>query len=249
MAARFDPWWPSPINLGGLITWLASIVREIKGMNTDSDQRIAEKIFQFVDLKGKRVLEVGCGNGRISLLLASKADQLIAIDPDKLKIEEAKARGVGVEFYVGSGENLDFPDNVFDVIIFTLSLHHQDSEQALKEAKRVFKEGGTILVIEPAVDGEVEKLLSLLVNEDQAKLDAQEAIIECGLKINQSQNFTAKWSFDNIEDLQKSPFDYYEMRFDIQVAEKILDQVCEKSSKSPIVLEDLMIIQLLSESE
>lgn len=249
MAARFDPWWPSPINLGGLITLLASIVREIKGMNTDSDQRIAEKIFQFVDLKGKRVLEVGCGNGRISLLLASKADQLIAIDPDKLKIEEAKARGVGVEFYVGSGENLDFPDNVFDVIIFTLSLHHQDSEQALKEAKRVLKEGGTILVIEPAVDGEVEKLLSLLVNEDQAKLDAQEAIIECGLKINQSQNFTAKWSFDNIEDLQKSPFDYYEMRFDIQVAEKILDQVCEKSSKSPIVLEDLMIIQLLSESE
>ena len=249
MAARFDPWWPSPINLGGLITLLASIVREIKGMNTDSDQRIAEKIFQFVDLKGKRVLEVGCGNGRISLLLASKADQLIAIDPDKLKIEEAKARGVGVEFYVGSGENLDFPDNVFDVIIFTLSLHHQNSEQALKEAKRVLKEGGTILVIEPAVDGEVEKLLSLLVNEDQAKLDAQEAIIECGLKINQSQNFTAKWSFDNIEDLQKSPFDYYEMRFDIQVAEKILDQVCEKSSKSPIVLEDLMIIQLLSESE
>ena len=218
-------------------------------MMTDSDQRIAEKIFQFVDLKGKRVLEVGCGNGRISSLLASKADQLIAIDPDKLKIEEAKARGVGVDFYVGSGENLDFPDNVFDVIIFTLSLHHQDSEQALKEAKRVFKEGGTILVIEPAVDGEVEKLLSLLVNEDQAKLDAQEAIIECGLKINQSQNFTAKWSFDNIEDLQKSPFDYYEMRFDIQVAEKILDQVCEKSSKSPIVLEDLMIIQLLSESE
>jgi ubiquinone/menaquinone biosynthesis C-methylase UbiE len=218
-------------------------------MKTDSDQRIAEKIFQFVDLKGKRVLEVGCGNGRISSLLASKADQLIAIDPDKLKIEEAKARGVGVDFCVGSGENLDFPDNAFDVIIFTLSLHHQDSEQALKEAKRVFKEGGVILVIEPVVEGEIEKLFSLLINEDQTKLDAQKAIIESGLKIDQSQHFTAKWSFDNIEDLQKSPFDYYEMRFDIQVAEKILDQVCEKSSKTPIVLQDLMIIQLLSKPE
>ncbi len=218
-------------------------------MKTDSDQRIAEKIFQFVDLKGKKVLEVGCGNGRISSLLASKADQLIAIDPDKLKIEEAKARGVGVEFYVGSGENLDFPDNVFDVIIFTLSLHHQDCEQALKEAKRVFKEGGAILVIEPVVEGEIEKLFSLLINEDQTKLDAQKAIIESGLKIDKSQHFTAKWSFDNIEDLQKSPFDYYNMRFNIQVAEKILDQVCEKSSKNPIVLEDLMIIQLLSKLE
>jgi ubiquinone/menaquinone biosynthesis C-methylase UbiE len=218
-------------------------------MKTDSDQRIAEKIFQFVDLKGKRILEVGCGNGRISSILASKTDQLVAIDPDKRKIEEAKARGVGVEFYVGSGEDLDFPNNVFDVIIFTLSLHHQDSEQALKEAIRVFKEGGAILVIEPVVEGEIEKLFSLLINEDQTKLDAQKAIIESGLKIDQSQHFTAKWSFDNIEDLQKSPFDYYEMRFDIQVAEKILDQVCEKSNKTPIVLEDLMIIQLLSKPE
>ena len=218
-------------------------------MKTDSDQRIAEKIIQFVDLKGKRVLEVGCGNGRISSLLASKADHLVAIDPVKLRIEEAKARCVGVNFDVGSGESLDFPDKVFDVIIFTLSLHHQDSKQALKEAKRVLKEGGVILVIEPVVEGEIEKLFALLINEDQSKLDAQKAIIESGLKIDQSQHFTAKWSFDNIEDLQNSPFDYYEMGFDIQVAKKILDQVCEKSSKNPIVLEDLMIIQLLSKPE
>ena len=218
-------------------------------MTTDSDQRIAEKIIQLVDLKGKRVLEVGCGNGRISSLLASKADHLVAIDPVKLRIEEAKARCVGVNFDVGSGESLDFPDKVFDVIIFTLSLHHQDSKQALKEAKRVLKEGGVILVIEPVVEGEIEKLFALLINEDKSKLDAQKAIIESGLKIDQSQHFTAKWSFDNIEDLQKSPFDYYEMGFDIQVAKKILDQVCEKSSKNPIVLEDLMIIQLLSKPE
>jgi ubiquinone/menaquinone biosynthesis C-methylase UbiE len=218
-------------------------------MKTDSDQRIAEKIFQIIDLKDKRVLEVGCGNGRISSLLAPRAEKLIAIDPDKLKIEAAKARGVGAEFYSGSGENLDFPDNVFDVIIFTLSLHHQNSQQALKEAKRVLKKGGLILVIEPVVEGELEKLFSLVINEDQARLDAQKAIVESGLKIDPSQYFTAKWYFDNIEDLQKSPFDYFEMRFDIHVAEKILGQVGEKASSNPIVLEDLMIIQLLSESE
>jgi len=45
------------------------------------------------------------------------------------------------------------------------------------------------------------------------------------------------------------PINNYEMGFDIQVAKKILDQVCEKSSKNPIVLEDLMIIQLLSKPE
>jgi len=218
-------------------------------MKTDSDQRIAEKTFKIVELKGKMVLEVGCGNGRISSLLAPKVDQLIAIDPDKLLIEEARARCIGVEFCVGSGESLDFPDNIFDVIIFTLSLHHQNSEKALKEAKRVLKEGGAILVIEPVVEGEIEQLLSLLKNEDKTILDAQKAVIESGLNIDQSQHFTAKWYFNDIEDLQKSPFDYYKMRFDIQVAEKILDQVGEKVSNNPIVLDDLMIIQLLSEPE
>ena len=218
-------------------------------MRTDSHQRIAEKTFQIVELKGKVVLEVGCGNGRISSLLAPKVDQLIAIDPDKIMIEEAKARCVGVEFYVGSGESLDFSDNIFDVIIFTLSLHHQNSGQALKEAKRVLKEGGAILVIEPVVEGEIEKLFSLLINEDKTKLDAQKAIIESGLNIDQSQHFTAEWYFDDIEDLKNSPFDYYEMRFDTQVAEKILGQVGEKANNNPIVLDDLMIIQLLSEPE
>jgi len=218
-------------------------------MKTDSGQRIAEKIFQIVDLKGKKVLEVGCGNGRISSLLASKTEQLIAVDPDQLKIEEAKSRDVGAEYYVGSGENLAFSDNVFDVIVFTLSLHHQNSQQALNEAKRVLKKSGLILVIEPVVEGEIEKLFSLLVNEDQAKLDAQKAIGNSGLKINQSQYFTAKWFFDNIEDLKKSPFDYYEMKFDIQVAEKIIGLVGEKVSSNPIVIEDLMIIQSLSDPE
>lgn len=216
-------------------------------MKTDSDHRIAEEIFQIVEMKGKKVLEIGCGNGRISSLLAPKVDELVAIDPDKLRIDEARGRDLGVEFCVGSGEDLNFPNNVFDVIIFTLSLHHQNSVQALNESKRVLKNGGSILVVEPLVEGEIEKLLSILINEDQAKHDAQKAIFESGLSIDQSQTFTAKWHFDDIADLQKSPFDYYEMEYDIQVAEKLLDVVGEKAGSNPIVLEDLMIIQLLSE--
>lgn len=218
-------------------------------MNTDSDQRIAEGIFQTVDLKGKKVLEVGCGNGRISSLLASQVEELVAIDPDKLRIDEARGRGLGVEFCVGSGEDLNFSNNVFDVIIFTLSLHHQNSVKALNEAKRVLKNGGLILVVEPVVEGEIEKLFSFLINENQAKLDAQKAITESGLSIDQSQTFTAKWYFEDIAGLQKSLFDYYEMEYDIQAAEKILDAVGEKAGSNPIAIEDLMIIQLLSEPE
>ncbi|PLX87731.1 MAG: hypothetical protein C0619_14085 [Desulfuromonas sp.] len=185
----------------------------------------------------------------MSSLLAPQIEDFVAIDPDQLRIDEAEGRGLGVKFCVGSGEDLNFFNNVFDVIIFTLSLHHQNSVKALNEAKRVLKKGGSILVVEPVVEGEIEKLFSFLINENQAKLDAQQAINESGLRIDRSQNFTAEWRFDDIAELQKSLFDYYEMEYDIQGAEKILTVVGEKAGRTPIVIEDLMNIQLLSEPE
>ena len=51
-------------------------------MHDNSDRKIADKISQFTHLNDKHVLEVGCGNGRITSLLAGKPKLLVAIDPD-----------------------------------------------------------------------------------------------------------------------------------------------------------------------
>jgi hypothetical protein len=101
-------------------------------------------------------------------------------------------------------------------------------------------------VVEPVAEGEVEKLFALLIDEDQAKYAAQKAILNSDLNIDKAQVFHAKWIFENIEDLKKSPFDYYEMEFDSQIAKRIVEQVGKKVDSVPIVLEDLMIIQSLS---
>ena len=60
-------------------------------MEDDNAEKIAGQIAAFTALEGKRVLEIGCGNGRITSFLAGNPGQLIAIDPVKEQIEEARS--------------------------------------------------------------------------------------------------------------------------------------------------------------
>ncbi len=214
-------------------------------MKNDSDQRIVEKILKCADLDNKHVLEIGCGNGRITSLMVGIPEKLIAIEPDLDHIREARKRVSGVEFRIGSGENLEFSDKYFDVVIFTLSLHHQDSKAAIREASRVLKDGGKILTIEPINEGEVERIFALIRNENHETLDAQKSIKDSGLTIESSEIFTAKWMFDNREDLFRSIFEYYDVPFDTGTAIQISDLLGAKLESLPIVLLDTMIIQSL----
>ena len=101
---------------------------------------------KLVDVSGKEVLEIGCGDGRITSQLMGKTKSLVAIDPDLESIAEATIHARGSDVRIGSGEHLEFPSACFDVILFTLSLHHQDSRLALREAERVLRDQGRVLM-------------------------------------------------------------------------------------------------------
>ncbi len=214
-------------------------------MKENSDARIAEKILQFTDLGNKQVLEVGCGNGRITSFLVGKPKKLIAIEPDAEEIKEARKKVSGADFLTGSGEYLEFSDERFDMVIFTLSLHHQDSSKAIREATRVLKDNGEILIIEPVNAGEVEQVFGLVHDENQATLEAQQSIRKSGLRIERSEIFTASWIFDNKEELCQSIFAYYDRPFDADTAERIVDRLGAKSGDHPIELQDMMVIHSL----
>jgi len=218
-------------------------------MKEHSAQKIYENIVKHSELENKKILEIGCGTGRISALLSKETNLLVAIDPDENAIQKAKANIPGVDFKVGSGEKLNFSDNFFDGVIFTLSLHHQNSRKALREASRVVKTGGKILIIEPVIEGEVERVFAFLHNENKDKRLAQKAIMDSGLSIVASEVFTATWIFSNEDDLFQSMFEYYDMPFDSDIALKISNLLGEKRKLNPIVLVDTMIIQSLKKKE
>jgi ubiquinone/menaquinone biosynthesis C-methylase UbiE len=78
-------------------------------------------------LRGKRVLDLGCGDGRFALSVAPLASHVEGIDPDAEAIAGAKraARKAGlqnVRFTVGAAQDLPYPDGTFDVVILSWTL-------------------------------------------------------------------------------------------------------------------------------
>jgi ubiquinone/menaquinone biosynthesis C-methylase UbiE len=156
------------------------------------------KIQEFVQLNGKEVLEIGCGNGRISRLLADRVKSLIAIDPDEEQIALAPERVSGVDFRVGTGESLGFNDESFDIVLFSYSLHHQDFVKALNEANRVLRKEGQLLVIEPAQDGEYTQYVSIFEEDEISRIKKTLAYIKSGsFDIMRKGAYFVSYSFAN----------------------------------------------------
>lgn len=111
-----------------------------------------------VPLIGKAVLEVGCGNGSRSIQIAALCNQLVAVEPNTDRLSEAKQHhtATNIEYRQGSAESLPVSDAAFDVVLFTLSLHHVPSSKmsvAIDEAIRAVKPDGHIIFFEPAFEG------------------------------------------------------------------------------------------------
>ena len=93
----------------------------------DPEGRELEALASVVDLEGLRVLDVGCGDGRLVWRIAPAAESVLGIDVDGELIETAiretplKLRGK-VEFRESSVVELDEPPARFDLVFFTWSL-------------------------------------------------------------------------------------------------------------------------------
>lgn len=175
-------------------------------MDYDKENIEIKIIEKFIDIQDKRILENGCGDGRISILLAHKAQKYIAIDPDEQHIRKAKSSTANIDFRIGNGEALEFEDSSFHVVLFTLSLHHQDSRLALKEAHRVLTSDGQLVILEPAADGELTQFFNLFDDETDRLMNAMEMMKNSDFEIEQKETFCAIMSFDNKEDLCSYPF-------------------------------------------
>ncbi len=96
-----------------------------------------------------RVLEVGCGTGIITALVAELpgVTQAVGVDPIPGFVELARRRVPALRFEVADGRSLPFADESFDGVVFATTLCHVPTpERALGEARRVLRPGGYLLI-------------------------------------------------------------------------------------------------------
>ena len=105
------------------------------------------------DVRGLRVLDLGCGAGEAAVYFAMKGAQVTATDisAGMLRLTERVARryGVRVECVQQNSDQLNFPDNSFDVVYAANLLHHVDLENCLDAACRILKPGGRFVSWDP----------------------------------------------------------------------------------------------------
>ncbi len=92
-------------------------------------------------------LDIGCGEGRFCRMIAPHVGRTTGIDPAPSMIAEARRRDPMGDYRVGRAEQLDFPDNSFDLLVSYLSfidIEHIDA--AIAEMARVLAPGGTLLI-------------------------------------------------------------------------------------------------------
>jgi ubiquinone/menaquinone biosynthesis C-methylase UbiE len=97
--------------------------------------------------RASRVLDVGCGTGRFSILTAKRFDcSVVGIDPSLSMLTKARAKcPQGVEWLRGKSEALPFGTGVFDVCLASQVIQHfENKPQALAEISRVLRPGGKV---------------------------------------------------------------------------------------------------------
>jgi ubiquinone/menaquinone biosynthesis C-methylase UbiE len=94
---------------------------------TDPEKNETKYLHKHADFAGKRVLEIGCGEGRLTWFYAAKTKQTVGIDPDLDALRVAVIDRPAdlykkVSFYQASSLSLPFADKTFDLAILAWSL-------------------------------------------------------------------------------------------------------------------------------
>ena len=108
------------------------------------------EIQKYLPQRKLKILDVGCGSGFFTILLGKQGHDVLGTDltPDMIEKsrELAKEEGVDCKFEIMDAENLDFPDETFDVVISrNLTWTLPDAGHAYEEWCRVLKKGGILL--------------------------------------------------------------------------------------------------------
>jgi ubiquinone/menaquinone biosynthesis C-methylase UbiE len=108
-------------------------------------------LLKHLPLHGRQALEIGCGTGAFSRLLARRFEHVLALDLSPQMIHLARERSqqyTNIDFQVADALSWEFPAEQFDCIASIATLHHLPMEEMLSKMKTAISMNGTLLVLD-----------------------------------------------------------------------------------------------------
>lgn len=131
----------------------------------DPEQKELKLLRSLIDLNNKTILEVGCGTGRLSFRILPYVRKLVGIDKEEGAIricDQKKQKSIfhdRAEFITIDANFMNFPSSFFDIVIFSWSIYLiSDKTSILENVKKILKENGIVVVLQP-IAGYFEEIL------------------------------------------------------------------------------------------
>jgi SAM-dependent methyltransferase len=138
-------------------------VRAVEGMHDEiwasvpaerpHEERAVAWALAAVALAGAapRVLDLGCGDGRVAARLAAAGAEVTGVDPSRVALERARAAHPELTFLApGADGRLPLEDGSFDAVVCIDVLQHvADTQRLMSEARRVLRPGGLLAAAVP----------------------------------------------------------------------------------------------------
>lgn len=142
---EFHDRWAEQIDVAAV-----EVLKQFEGATAPENRFI---LGELGDVRGKLLLDLGCGAGENSVYFARRGARCVAADYSPGMVERAldlaRHWDVSIEGRVVDAMQIDYPDETFDVVYAANLLHHVEPERALREIRRVLKPGGRACAWDP----------------------------------------------------------------------------------------------------
>jgi len=142
----------------------------------DPKEQELELLKNKINFNNKTVLDIGCGTGRLSFRILPYIVELIGIDIEKEAIDICKKKlqkstySHKAKFLVLDANLINLPELYFDIVIFSWSIYLvSDKEKVLYNVRRILKNGGYVVVLQP-IGGDYEETLFHFYEKDNLSM-------------------------------------------------------------------------------
>lgn len=136
-----------------------------------------ERLANAIDLRGKTVVDIGCGDGAFVRALAQAGADAVGVEVSEQAVQRARERDPEHRYLLGGAESIPLDDQSVDLATLMRSLHHvPDPGSAFPELARVVRD--YVWIAEPLPEGDFFELLRAVDDETEVRANAQRAIAQ-----------------------------------------------------------------------